>query len=61
MKSYASTMAPLDFKWPEGDVTRTFSSEELQTYGVPETDAKKVLDPVELVFKTGQAPPPPQQ
>jgi penicillin-binding protein 1B len=61
MKSYASTMAPLDFKWPEGVVTRTFSSEELQTYGVPETDAKKVLDPVELVFKTGQAPPPPQQ
>jgi len=56
MKSYAATMAPVDFKWPDGTETRSFTNEQLQSFGVPETDAKKVLDPVELVFKKGQAP-----
>jgi penicillin-binding protein 1B len=56
MKAYAASMAATDFKWPAGVETRVFTNEELQSHGVPETDAKKVLDPVELVFKTGQAP-----
>ncbi len=58
MKSYASTMAPVDFKWPEGVQARLFTAEELQAYGVPEKDSAKVIDPVELLFKTGQAPAP---
>lgn len=56
MKAYASSFAPVDFRWPEGVETLPFSNEQLQKFGVPERDAAKVIDPVVLVFKKGQAP-----
>ena len=56
MKAYASSFAPNDFKWPDGTDVATFTPEQLTAYGVPETDRRKVIDPVSLVFKKGQAP-----
>ncbi len=56
MKSYASTFARDDFKWPAGTDVVTFTPEQLMSFGVPDGDIKKAQDPVQLVFKTGQAP-----
>jgi penicillin-binding protein 1B len=56
MKAYASSFAPTDFKWPEGTEVVSFTNEQLTAYGVPDTDQKRVIDPVALVFKKGQAP-----
>lgn len=56
MKSYASTFAPDDFRWPEGTEVVGFTPEQLTAYGVPDGDLKKAIDPVQLVFKKGQAP-----
>lgn len=56
MKSYASSFAPVDFKWPDGTEAVTFTPEQLTAYGVPDSDLKKVHEPVELIFKKGQAP-----
>ena len=56
MKSYAATLPPDEFKWPEGTEAVTFTPEQLLAYGVPDSDLKKVHDPVQLIFKKGQAP-----
>ena len=56
MKAYASSYPPVDFAWPEGTEVVTFQPDQLIPYGVPESDLKKTVDPVQLVFKRGQGP-----
>jgi penicillin-binding protein 1B len=56
MKAYASQFPAEDFKWPDGSVEKVTLSPEQQTaFGVPSKNSVK-LEPIELVFKRGQAP-----
>lgn len=58
MKSYGATFPADDFPWPEGVELATLSPEQQMSLGVPQK-SDEVPEPVELVFKRGQAPPTP--
>lgn len=59
MKSYATSFPEDDFKWPEGVEPVTLSPEQELALGVPEKRGE-LPPPVELIFKRGQAPMPPE-
>jgi penicillin-binding protein 1B len=57
MKSYATTFPPDDFSWPQGVDLVTLSPEEQLSFGVPDRgQGHRALEPIQLVFKKGQAP-----
>lgn len=60
MKNFATSFPPEDFPWPETTERVVLQPDQFEAYGVP---AKKNVtpEPIELIFKKGTAPAPPEE
>lgn len=55
MKTFATSLPPVDFAWPAGTVAIEISADQQAALGVP-VRTGETLTPIQLIFKQGQAP-----